>query len=178
MRFISRYHALVLSLGFCLTGTAQIVPFFGAEETIEIVRKEESFFHKGRIEVFDSSSTIIAKGKVLLGKRHGKWMLYESDKEQIRVRYKFGVLKSQLKTSTGKRTKLLLLIGKPMFFPKCQKGTDEFKLHAHTVAGCRVNNKILFRVGWHNFFVTTSLVMKHGFNWEEKYREICRPLKQ
>lgn len=178
MYFSLKYLALAMIVFNTLSGTAQFEPFFGADETIELVRREETFFRKGKKEIYDTSQVLIAKGKALIGQRHGKWKELDAENEWTIVRYKYGVRKSDLRTTSGNRTKLLLLVGKPIFFRKCQEGSNSFKLHIQTVAGCRINNKIMLRVGWHNFFVKTSLVLKHGFDWEEKYREMCRPLKQ
>lgn len=178
MYFSLKYRVLVVFVFMTLSGTAQFEPFFGADETIELVRREETFFRKGEKEIYDTSQVLIAKGKILIGQEHGKWKEFDAESGWHIVHYKYGVRKSDLITSSGKRAKLLLLVGKPIFFRKCQEGTNTFKLHMQTVAGCRVNIKIMFRVGWHNFFVKASLVLKHGFDWEEKYREMCRPLKQ
>jgi hypothetical protein len=147
------------------------------DTTTSIERRRETFFFKGKQEVYGHSGKLIARGKTLLGQKHGKWKIFDSIGDPQRARYRFGVIRSQIRTSNGRKAKLLLVIGKPIFYPSCQEAINRFKFKKISVAGCMVNRKILWRVGLHNSFVLTSVVFRHGFNWEEEYRETCRPRK-
>lgn len=165
-----------MSCSFSLT--AQFTPIFGRDTVIQIIKRQETFFVKGKVELYDTNSRLFAKGKLLLRKRHGRWKFYDQQNNKSIVQYRFGEVRKDLRTTKGKKVKLLLGYGKPMYFSTCQEAIDKFGVKRIMVAGCVVNNKILYRVNVHDVFLYLRKSLRFGFRWQEKITEYCREIRQ
>jgi hypothetical protein len=168
----------VLFISFSSTLKAQFTPIFGRDTVIEITKRQETFFVKGKQQLYDTNSRLFAEGKLLLRKRHGRWKFYDLLNNKSIVQYRFGEVRKELKTTKGKKVKLLLGYGKPMYFSTCQDAIDKYGVKRTMVAGCVVNNKILYRVNVHNVFLYLRKSLHYGFRWQEKMTASCREARK
>jgi hypothetical protein len=134
----------------------------------------ETFIKKGKKYEYDSLGNLTSKGKFFLGfNKHGTWKFYEEGKNVDKVKFKFGEIKSELVNEKGKKLKCYFTYGFGAYTGECKEVENKFRITNIAIAGCIVSNKIIFRSAIHNFFVSTTMVLKHGLNWEDKVDEYC-----
>lgn len=137
--------------------------------------KYDKFWRKGNLKAYDSIGNITTKGKYyFMTTKHGCWKTYDNGSLVKKNKYKFGVPKSDLLTSKGKRIKVILTYGKPSFNRElCKQSVDKYHLKYVAVAGCIVSNHLIFKASIHNTLVRAGMIIRHGFKWKEKINKIC-----
>lgn len=143
----------------------------------QLIRKTTygKFMNRGHQENYDSLGRLISKGGIFDSHiKHGKWKYYEQGKRISKHHFKFGMDSRELKTIEGKRMKLILQYGKPMFQRPCSESEEKYRVKFIRIAGCLVNNNIVWKASSHNFFTKIPLTIRYGFNWHDKIMEVCR----
>ncbi|MGZ4035189.1 MAG: hypothetical protein ACXVPU_00890 [Bacteroidia bacterium] len=142
--------------------------------------RSDSFFRKGKTITYDSLGNIESKGRTVFDvRKQGRWEEYENGKKHI-VHYKYGIEKSTLRTPNGKRVKCILTYGKgaPWNSYLCDSALEKYRVRYVAVAGCVVNNKILSKTAFHNFFIYVRKSVRFGIHWEDKMAAMCPDKKR
>ena len=137
-----------------------------------------NFFRKGREITYDSLGQVTSKGKtIFFGRKHGKWKTYQDGKLTHKVKYRYGIEKSELYTPKGKRIHCKLTYGLGGGRGHCTEAENKYRVRRTPIAGCRVNSNIIFKSSVHNLFLSIRKSFKYGFGLYDKMRDMCQDKK-
>lgn len=141
---------------------------------IKRIHKPENFFFCGTEINYDTLGRLESKGKIkYIYVKHGTWKYYKNGVFEKRIKYKYDLVKSKIKTKKGKGKVCFLTYGKVCMISPCEDATDKYRVEFIAVAGCHINENFVRKIKFHNFFINIIQTIKYGSSWKRKAFEYC-----